>query len=93
MRERGIRQEKLAHQTGISQGHLSKVLRDLPMGRRTEGRLRQWLREGDEKTGPPLMTPEELRRLGVQLKQQCEQLASLSGQVEAEAFRGGERGS
>ncbi len=45
MVERRIGQSELAQQTGLSQGHLSKVLRHLEMGRKTRERLQEWLEQ------------------------------------------------
>lgn len=78
MLERGVRQQELARQCRLSQGHLSKVLKSLPMGQRTRSRLQKWLDSPDEVEREGVLDAAELRHLGVVLKRHCEALAAAS---------------
>ena len=78
MRDRGIGQAELARQSGLSQGHISKVLRTMEMGRRTRDRLRKWLDHPGQEDFQDAMGPDDLLRIGKLLKQHCDELASIS---------------
>lgn len=78
MQDRGVSQLDLADLCGLSQGHLSKVLRSLPMGRRTRSRLQKWLDYPDEDIRSRILNADDLISLGAMLKQHCEELARAS---------------
>jgi transcriptional regulator with XRE-family HTH domain len=82
MRSRGIGQTELARQCGLSQGHLSKVLRTTEMGRRTRDRLRKWLDHPDQEAFHNAMGPDDLLRIGTMLKRHCDDLALISRRLE-----------
>lgn len=84
MRERGVGQQVLARQCGLSQGHLSKVLRLLTMGQRTRDRLQKWLDFPDDSERVEVMGADDLVRLGAMLKRHCEELAHLSRRARLE---------
>jgi len=75
MVERGVRQQALARQCRLSQGHLSKVLKSLQMGSRTRNRLQKWLDSSEDNASEGLLDAEDLLRLGALLKGHCEALA------------------
>lgn len=77
MAERGVRQQALARQCRLSQGHLSKVLKTLPMGPRTRDRLQKWLDSPDDSAPEGLLDADALLRLGAMLKRHCEALAMV----------------
>lgn len=78
MHDRGVGQLDLARQSGLSQGHLSKVLRSLPMGRRTRDRLQKWLDHPELSDRERAIDADELVRIGSLLKQRCDELAMIS---------------
>jgi predicted transcriptional regulator len=82
MRDRGVGQAELARQSGLSQGHLSKVLGTLEMGRRTRDRLRKWLDHPSPQAFERAIGPDDLLRIGTMLKQHCEELAAISRSLE-----------
>ncbi len=62
MDKHGLRQQDVAAECGITQGHLSKALRkEIPLGRKTEAAFRRWLEETSRRRTPD--TDEEIRRL------------------------------
>jgi transcriptional regulator with XRE-family HTH domain len=62
MRAEGISQRVLAQEIGVSQGHLSKVLRaQFPANTRVMRAIRSWC-QGDA-TQPSTITPEEMALL------------------------------
>lgn len=75
MAERGVRQQALARQCRLSQGHLSKVLKSLHMGPRTRDRLQKWLDSPEDSSVEGLLEADDLLRLGTLLKRHCEALA------------------
>lgn len=77
MVERRIGQSELAQQTGLSQGHLSKVLRHLEMGRKTRERLQEWLEQGAPPNMAAFAANNDLREVGAILKRHAEELAAL----------------
>ena len=83
MRTRGIGQAELARQSGLSQGHLSKVLRTMKMGRRTRDRLRKWLDHPSQEEFRNVMGPDDLLRIGTMLKRHCDELALISRRLES----------
>lgn len=83
MRDRGVGQAELARQSGLSQGHLSKVLRSLEMGRRTRDRLRKWLDCPSPEAFERAVGPDDLLRIGTMLKQHCDELAMISRRLES----------
>ena len=78
MHNRGVGQLDLARQSGLSQGHRSKVLRSLPMGRRTRDRLQKWLDDPELSDRERAIDADELVRIGSLLKQRCDELAMIS---------------
>jgi transcriptional regulator with XRE-family HTH domain len=85
MNERGIGQAELARQSGLSQGHLSKVLRTMEMGRRTRDRLQKWLDHADQADLVDTVGPDDLLQIGAMLKRHCDELARLSRRLRAGA--------
>lgn len=91
MAMRRVGQVELARQSGLSQGHLSKVLRSTEMGRRTRDRLQKWLDHPDEAKRQEAVGPDDLTRIGRMLKDHCDELASISrrlGSTERESKAG-----
>lgn len=78
MATRRVGQVELARQSGLSQGHLSKVLRSTEMGRRTRERLQKWLDNPDEARRQEAVGADDLTRIGLLLKRHCDELASIS---------------
>ena len=91
MQDRRVSQLDLADLCGLSQGHLSKVLRSLPMGRRTKSRLQKWLDYPDEEIRNRILNAEDLMNLGAMLKRHCDELARASRRAgrRANATNGG----
>ena len=87
MLERGVGQLELARQSGLSQGHLSKVLRSLPLGRRTRDRLQKWLDNPEQSDREQAIGADELVRIGSLLKQHCDELAMISRLVATQIRR------
>lgn len=85
MAERGVGQVELARQSGLSQGHLSKVLRAMEMGRRTRDRLQKWLDHPSQAEFQDAVGPDDLLQIGMMLKRHCEELASISRRMRGEA--------
>lgn len=83
MMARGVGQAELARQCGLSQGHISKVLRSLEMGRRTRDRLQKWLDHPGESELRDALGPDDLLRIGAMLKRHCDELALISRRVRA----------
>jgi hypothetical protein len=88
MAERGVGQVELARQSGLSQGHLSKVLRTTEMGRRTRDRLQKWLDHPDQSEFQQAVGPDDLLQIGAMLKRHCDELALLSRRMQAQAVQG-----
>ncbi len=64
MRDRGLTQDQLSAECGISQGHLSKILKgETQAGRACVHRLRAWLDRGARNIA------QELRDLALELEQ------------------------
>lgn len=78
MAERGVGQAELARQSGLSQGHLSKVLRTREMGRRTRDRLQKWLDYPQDAGFEHAVGPDDLLQIGAMLKRHCDELALIS---------------
>jgi transcriptional regulator with XRE-family HTH domain len=91
MAERGVGQAELARQSGLSQGHLSKVLRTMKMGRRTRDRLQKWLDHADHADFQHAVGPDDLLQIGAILKRHCDELAQLSRRMRAGATPPAER--
>ncbi|CAN5374900.1 hypothetical protein BH09PSE3_BH09PSE3_23780 [soil metagenome] len=81
MAERGVGQAELARQSGLSQGHLSKVLRTMEMGRRTRDRLQKWLDHADQVEFQDAVGPDDLLQIGAMLKRHCDELALISRRI------------
>lgn len=81
MAERGVGQVELAQQSGLSQGHLSKVLRTMEMGRRTRDRLQKWLDHPDKIEFHDAVGPDDLLQIGAMLKRHCDELALISRRI------------
>ena len=86
MLDRGVGQQELARQSGLSQGHLSKVLRTTKIGRRTGDRLRKWLDYPGQAAREEAVGPDDLMRIGAMLKRHCDELALISRRMAATSF-------
>lgn len=84
MATRRVGQVELARQSGLSQGHLSKVLRSMEMGRRTRDRLQKWLDHPGEAERQEVVGPDDLARIGRLLKDHCDELAAISRRLGSE---------